>query len=511
MKMPGKILWYGESPLPGTIYKLDMRGFKLLENPDVANINIQLLNPLLSSASIVIFNHSGEVDDSNIHHDTYKQLPLFINHGLLVLILSDRGRWSILKEDLKRLHPNFTWDEEIRFLTDLKGINFDNIVSYQRVQPWKNIKIEKLDLSEELKQDEKLLVCRAFQKAEELHIRELKSGFTPSRVFLAYEKMRVSSIAHWTQPRLVKIGESNNLANEIKAMKEVSPFVPFELRPNLEVYIEGFSKSVYVADFVEKSESMLEAARAGRAEAAISNLFNRTLQLWRDRAWQCTPPSIESLALAAKRLEIIYPDIIENEYLESVLIEDAAIDVNTLWATLVDISFEHRAATIHGDLHGDNIRVRGDDAILIDLGAVKGTDEYGKGAPICFDVAMLEVALVFTCTDDENRKDQFNQPEWENAIRRFYDLNAILNPPKPNPKPKQDDYFWLFGCLRRVRAFGIYEQSDKHEYAIALVIAMWRLCKFPSLSQTDRGRRVIALDIGAKLISQIEAERRKST
>jgi hypothetical protein len=501
------ILWYGASPLPGLRHKLEIRGLKLFENPDKGEIPDQVLGSTL----IAVFDHSGE-DKSNIHLDAYTRLlPLFVNHGLRVLILSSRDRKHAIEEDLKRLYPDFSWDEEIVFLTDLKGINFDSIISFRRPQRWVNIRIVRLDHSEELKQEERLLVRRAFQKAEEVHIRELKSGFTDSRVFLAYEKRKESSIAHWTQSRLVKIGDRKNIAYEIKAMKEVSPFVPFELRPNLEVHIEGFSRSVYVADFVEKSESMLEAARGGRAETAISNLFNRTLQLWRDRAWQCIPQSKESLALAAERLKIISPDVIQKEYLDSVTLdEDAGFDVNALWSSLVEISFEHRAATIHGDLHGDNVRVRGDDAILIDLGAVKGTDEVGKGAPICFDVAMLEVALVFTCTEEENRNEKFEQPKWETAIRQFYDLKAILSPPKPNSEPKHDEYFWMFGCLRRVRAFGIYEQSDNHEYAIALVIALWRLCKFKSQSNADKGRRVVALDIGAKLIRQIEAERRIS-
>lgn len=504
MIAPRKILWYGLSPLPGILLKLETRGFALMENPSESTIT----DPLLGVTSIVVLNHGA--DDAIMDLATYKLLPRFINHGILVLILvANRGDISGIRENhLNKIDPTFPWDEAVRFLSDLRRDNFDNIIAYQPSHRWKGTTIVELDQSEKLKQDERLLVDRAFQKAEEIHIRELKSGFTDSRVFMAYEKRVESSIAHWTQPRLIKIGKRQALAYEVGAMKEVSPFVPFELRPNLEVHVEGFSKSVFVADFVEKSESMLLAARAGRAETAISNLFNRTLQRWRDCAWQCTKPN-ESLALAAERLGIISPGIIHKDYLESERIQNARIDVDALWKVLVGISFEHRAATIHGDLHGDNIRVRGDDAILIDLGAVKGTDDPGKGAPICFDVAMLEVALVFACTDEENELEQFAQPDWEKDIRPFYDLDAILSTPNRDSAPRPDS--WLFGCLQRVRAFGIYDQSDPHEYAIALVIAMWRWCKFPYKSATDKGRHVIALEIGAKIIRQIEAQRSKPT
>ncbi len=302
MSMPGKLLWYGPTPLPGIFDRLNKRGFTVLENPDVADLN----DSLLGVTSIVVFSH--EANDARFNQVTYRQLPRFINHGILVLILANRKDKSRIHEEyLKLIDPVFPWDEEVTFLNDLRQQNFDNIIEYQPALKWKHINIVELDHSEKLKSDERLLICRAFQNAEELRIHELQSGFTTSRVFMAYEKRRLSSTAHWTLPRLVKIGERKVLELEVGAMKDASPFIPFELRPNLEVYVEGFSKSVYVADFVENSESMLIAARAGRAENAISNLFNRTLLRWRDIAWQKTK-SNESLALAAERLGIISPD-----------------------------------------------------------------------------------------------------------------------------------------------------------------------------------------------------------
>jgi hypothetical protein len=56
---------------------------------------------------------------------------------------------------------------------------------------------------------------------------------------------------------------------------------------------------------------------------------------------------------------------------------------------------------------------------------------------------------------------------------------------------------------------GIYEQSHEYEYSIALVIALWRWCKFlplPHSKEADKGRRVVALELGARIIQQM-AER----
>lgn len=491
-----KILWYGSPPLPGIQERLEIRGFSVMENPAIEMIE----DPLLGVTLIVVINHVQHGD--NRAQSGYEHLQLFIDHGIRVLVLGG-NRVTIRETHLDSIDPDYPWDDAVRFLPHLKGIHFDNIVDCQTGPRWRGFHIKQIGPFEKLTTEDLRLIARAFQKAEEVHLRKISDGFSGSRVFMAYEKRRdtETSIAHWTQPRLIKIGDRCALSQEVGAMRAVSPFVPFELRPNLEIHIEGFRKAVYVADFVDKSESMLDVARAGRAEAAISNLFNRTLHRWRDRARQCEM-SNGSLVDAAERLGMITPSAIKKEYLDSERIQQLGVDVSALWKQLSVHQFAHRAATIHGDLHGDNVRVRNDDAILIDLGAVKGSTDHGEGAPLCFDVAMLEVALVFAYRGKADGPDEFEQPEWENEIRQFYQLDAILSSPSVDSAPKPGS--WLFGCLQRIRAFGIYEQSHRYEYPIALVVALWRLCKFPSVSQADKGRRVVALELGADIINQIE-------
>jgi hypothetical protein len=492
-----QILWYGEPPQAGVDDGLKKRGFTISQEP----VDSTLGESLLSACGFAVLNHgAGSVETAL---EGYRQIPKFVNHGIVVIVLaSNSSDWHKIRElHLVPLNSKPDWIKEIIFSQNLVGLNIDIIVEHKADLELGRPIVHKLGLGEDLREDEGLLVSRAFPKAEEVHINEIKGGFTDSRVFMAYEKRRVSSIAHWAQPRLIKIGDREDLAIEVGNMKAVSPFVPFELRPNLDIFVKGFRRSIFVADFVDKSESMLQVARAGRAETAISNLFNRTLHRWRERAWHCNDTE-EPLVLAAQRLGMISPELIAKDYTESPEIQKLNVDINVLWAALAEIKFKHRAASIHGDLHGDNVRVRGDDAILIDLGSVKGTDQPGEGAPLCFDVAMLEVALVFTCTEAEN-DDRFKQPDWESELRPFYKLSSILSTPghDKNSAPKPDS--WLAGCLQRMRAFGIYEQSNPHEYAIALVIAMWRWCKFAPRSLADKGRRVVALQVGIELAIEI--------
>jgi len=493
------ILWYGSVPSPGVIERLAMRGFHIIENPAIH----ALVDALLGMTWAVVFDHSRNSGESP--EPAYVHLPTFIDHGLLVIVVADRTLWGNLRT--KCLHPidaEFPWDDVLRFIPDWRGIHFDNIVSLTPPAKWQSFTVTVDEHDEGLAEDERRLVHRSFPKAEEVVFREIRKGFSGSRVFMAYEKRRKdeTSISHWTQPRLVKIGDRASMAVEVAAMRDVSPFVPYELRPNLEMHIEGFRKGLFVADFVDRSESMLEAARAGRADAALSNLFNRTLQRWRERGQQCQR-SDESFADAAERLGIVAPDSILAEYTESEPGERAGVDVQKTWALLREIRFKHRVATIHGDLHGENVRVRGDDAILIDFGSVKGDDKVGSGAPLCFDVAMLEVALVFTYIVGEEDT-SFPQARWRADVEAWYQLDVIAK--ALDAPAAARDGGWLVGCLQRIRAFGIYEQSNGREYALALAVAMLRMCKYPSRSTAEKGRRVFGLLAAVNIISGVHAK-----
>ena len=493
-----KILWYGDAPLPGVFDSFHRRGFELIRDA----IDDQIVDVVLANTTAVVLSHTNDTIDQVLAG--YRYLPTFINHGIRVIILvpemDDNDR--IRKGQLAQLDASFPWNDVALFLADLKLTNFDNIVAAPQVPRWHPCLIKPIGNFEPIGSDGELLIRRAFPRAEEVRVSELSRGFSGSRVFMAHEKRLESSIAHWTQPKLIKIGLRLDMEQEVGNMRAVSPFVPFELRPNLEAHIAGFRKSILIADFVDKSEPLIDVARAGRAETAISNLFNRTLHTWRERAWSCGM-STESLADAAERLQIVSPEKICDDYLQSPDIQAKRIDFSALWSALKKIQFPHRAASIHADLHGDNVRVRGDDAILIDLGSVKGKGEPGLGAPLSFDVAMLEIALVFTCERGEDKADNgFYQTRWEKEVRHYYELKAILSTPVRESVPEPES--WMFGCIQRLRAFGIYDQSNQLEYAIALAIAMLRWCKFKPLGNgADKGRRVVALAIAAELIAEI--------
>ena len=74
-------------------------------------------------------------------------------------------------------------------------------------------------------------------------------------------------------------------------------------------------------------------------------------------------------------------------------------------------------AMSHNDLHAENVRVTGQDAILIDFAS---TDV----GPLTADPAALDVSLVLNTT-------VVDDAEWEVLARSLYRFDALKNPPLP--------------------------------------------------------------------------------
>jgi hypothetical protein len=493
---PNSIYWYGNKPDPGVRERLERRGKQVVHVGKPAPFS----DAELAQTAMVVFDvpSTGAIDNA----PDSKTIKRFIDHGVPVLCIRDPTfKDKVINSLFVPVDGDFPWRDYVEFVPDLVGVHFDYFIKAPREQPWNNSTVAHIGKFEKLTEDETLLLQRAFPRAGELRIYRIAKGLTDSRVFLVYEKRRQNSIAFWAQPKLVKVGLRKWILAEVEAMREISHFIPFDLRPNLQTSVKGLRKALYVADFVDKSESLVQAAHNNRAEAALSNLFNRTLGVWRQCAWERGTPSEEPLAVAAERLKMFTISELQREYRDSESFAALGVDVDALWEDLKKLKISHVVGAIHGDLHGENVRVRGDDAILIDLGSVRGDDSVSGGAPISFDVAMLEVALAFQSLENEQTSD-FTDEAWEKEVTYLYELDHILAASKSNPECLGS---WLQGCIHRIRGFARYEHHESDEYPLALAIAMLRWCKFPPRPDTERekGHRVVALKLAVKIIQGV--------
>lgn len=117
----------------------------------------------------------------------------------------------------------------------------------------------------------------------------------------------------------------------------------------------------------------------------------------------------------------------------------------------------HRIALSHGDLHGENVRVRAGHAILIDFAAV-------DGGSLVADPAALETALVI--------RGASNDKNWSSVATEIYAIENLESLPTPHEPSTPLSALW--NSVRQIRRFGLAEQLTRHEYATAVAIYLLR-------------------------------------
>ncbi|MGY3135345.1 hypothetical protein ACVWZM_006027 [Bradyrhizobium sp. USDA 4501] len=97
-----------------------------------------------------------------------------------------------------------------------------------------------------------------------------------------------------------------------------------------------------------------------------------------------------------------------------------AVGSDEVWKQLTTLRQHYRLAPAHGDLHGENVRVKNDQAILIDLASVL------RQAPLTADLAALETWFAFELTPECNRE-QYEDLVWWSEIDRLYAPSSFIH------------------------------------------------------------------------------------
>jgi hypothetical protein len=186
---------------------------------------------------------------------------------------------------------------------------------------------------------------------------------------------------------------------------------------------------------------------------AIGTLFDRTLRGWHSRADTHKGTSLfynlrklldgdvstERIDLAKNIFQVkLLPAAIKS-YLQNRPAEDL------LWGP------------IHGDLHTDNIRVRGSDAILIDFCSA-------RDGPLLVDPSALEVSLAIRVPTNDG---DFNKDAWLRMMNSLFSQDALRRPPAIHDST--EPYAWIASCIRQVRLHSLPMQRELGQYAHVLV------------------------------------------
>lgn len=337
------------------------------------------------------------------------------------------------------------------------------------------------------------LFQRAFARCKRIALVELTGGLSNARVFAVHMTVDESNAGVWPQPAFAKLDRRDNIEKEFINYREYADrFIPFGLRPNIDALVAGSEHSLLVGDFVDRSESLWDLVRRNVAGQAVSALFDETLGGWRNQAYRCDPVE-GSVAQALASAGVVKTSKIKSRYVEQASRAGITATTDELWSKLIGLKQRYRKAAIHGDLHGENVRVRNGQAILIDLASV-------SVGPLTADLAALEAWLAFELPP-EAAKHEFENPSWANEIDRLYEPMTFLHP--PGPCDPISSYCWMATVVRQIRYIGIATQSCATEYQTAVAVQLLRRCQWDDGPTADRYRRGHGYIVAARLIDSM--------
>lgn len=357
-----------------------------------------------------------------------------------------------------------------RFLVETGARDVANVIA-SRLPP----AIHATSFQTNLDTDIDLLFGRAFADLVRIRVEPLdkdKQGKT-SKVF----RVDGEDARGQLLPFLVKVANRNNAAFELdNYRRHVEDFVPFPVRPSLvpERCVFGTRKGLLVQRFLEHENALGDVVLDTASPTTLHNVFDQLLAGWWHhgtaaqlvqgdrvltslRHWfDCTKTPKREAAL---RKHASYGKAVAPELLIS------RIDALAPRA--------YKRGWIHGDLHADNIRVRGTDAFLIDFGSV-------DQGPLLADPAALEASLVLkagvACFAQDKRTlwadhvtQRLYQGPWHERVPARRDLVSDV------PVLAR-----LGDALRTIRMHALSIQTSEGEYAQLVAAAFLRQASYSS-------------------------------
>jgi hypothetical protein len=510
------IAWAFAQPDPRGIAAFDDRGFGV---PAAAWGDAELSdNGTLSGAAAVVFTQAPEKpEEIATHLAAYGQRLLDFDCNVIVLRVPGGARPIANVANRQRLPiarlPVDEVPELAREIAQWQRSDVEPPRPYFRlyVQPfdWKDIANYEIERpagpapgatnvqpsrARTISDTVRLLARRAFFDCSEVQLTPLLGGKSKARVFLAHAVFQ----GRWSLPYLVKTGPRDQITGEyINYTEHVHASLPFHLGPKVDPDRCGLSahQGVLVGDFVDESEQLLDCARDGRAGPAISCLFERTLRGWaRDSA-----PHDAVLGHLVRQFS---PRRISPErlYLARALGATARTPSELRDTLRAGGQTPVLFGTTHGDLHASNVRVRGNDAILIDF------LQCGNG-PLVRDPAALEASLLVAALRPIKARKRAVRRAEETAqlgacrasLDPLYAADAIaFLPPHGNPK---DEWSWFHACVRQIRMHAFHMERAPGQYALALAAELlFKATKDGSAPEPERSSRALAYVYGERLL-----------
>ena len=352
------------------------------------------------------------------------------------------------------------------------------------------------EFSKALDQDDELLLRRAFHDCSSIVVRALSGGRSDANVVRAYATFNDPSASR-PSPFFVKMDSIEEILKEFNSYHYfANHFIPFNLRPNLvpSRCLGGARRGILVGSLVERAESLWSVIQRGSASAAIHSLFENTLRGWRHPVQ--ASGQVHNGSIAADLSSIFSPERIPKDRVKSAKTRGAQSDPEQLCSMLLNLPEQrYLRGSTHGDLHANNVLVRGSDAILIDF-------MHADMRPLVADPAALEVFVVFELPESSAKGKKKDDREWASVIDRLYAREHLNRIPPPAIEPSAGDWFW--NTVRQIRLSTITGNESLCAYFIALCCFMLRWARYDAENAHDEFRRTHAYVVADRLARELE-------
>lgn len=485
-----KVLWLGGPPSPQDLQEHAQRGLTLCEVGSYA----------LAHDAIDLMHARGLVLNAVPPHvprvvQALGCVTAAVNHGLQVLVLlADSVAHAWVQEKLEQCLAR----DRVRYRI---AANAPEIAeSFARCDPGPAInRALTIQAPEglELTQHQVFLLRRAFHDCTLIALTSLPGGRS-AMTMLVQATLANSFAGPYPLPFFAKIDRSDQILTERECYERFAKsHIAWHLRPNLqpERCLVVTELWILVGSFVTKSEFLWSLITQGRARGAIDSLFEETLASWRDAR---SVMSEDVGSIAPELAKVFQYKNVRQRYVKTAATLGFNHEPAAVWEGFLNLPTRRwPRAPVHFDLHAENVRVRGDDAIIIDLARVT------MGPPSA-DPACMEVWIAFELPPPDVA---FDQSAWLSAVQKLYAL-PLTNPPEAQEKPGSES--WLRDSILQIRRLAL-TKSAPSDYAITLALYMLRRAMFEPDSQApeqDFKRCTWAWIFGCQLLEAIRAAER---
>jgi len=456
-----RVLWVGEQPSKDYQRKFVERRLEFFPT------TIFECHERISTSLGVVFFAPTEEEFAKIEKVL---LALALAHGLKVVVISEFDTVFAWKQRLSEQPWHHNAEKRVKVLARNLQDDVDELpedFARFEIGPQQSPRVQ-IEGGSTLREEDLVLLRRAFSDCTQVRLQKMTTG--TALVFQAFARLENSRIGPYPLPLFVKLHKKRKIARELKNYRDsTTHFIPFNARPNLgfDRCLLGAERGLIVGDFVEHSDSLAELVRRGTAGLAVNSLFENALRGWRSQAY--LQPGAIVVGPLLQDGAIRSWDERAQQQAESYAVEakkQGALDTAAAIGALLDQlpNIRHRRGTIHGDLHGENVRVRASEAILIDFAAV---EDFGA---LVMDPAALETSLVLKCTASASHP--FDETDWIELVRALYSLENLVKLPDVRAPTAPMNELW--NVVRQIRRFGYSDQLTDLEYARAVAIQLLR-------------------------------------